>query len=89
MDVPKKANTSEPKTAMYSIQHGRGEKLLSARDVADRLGMSEGWVRDHARGAKPSIRAVKLGSRLRFREIDVEEFIQQCLTEAKKRGWAA
>lgn len=65
------------------------ESLLSAEEVAKRLGMSPGWVRDHARGAQPSIRCVKLGSRLRFREEDVEEFIQRCLTEAKKRGLAA
>ncbi len=64
MDLAERANTSEPKTAMYPIQRGRGEKLPSAQDVADRLGMSEG--RGNARGAKPSIRAVDRNEDMRL-----------------------
>ena len=51
------------------------ERLCTPRQVAARLGVSERWVRDHATRRNPHIRAVKLGSRLRFREIDVNEFI--------------
>jgi predicted DNA-binding transcriptional regulator AlpA len=65
------------------------EKLLAAEQVAKRLCMSVGWVRDHARGAYPQITCVKLGSRLRFKESDLEEFIKRCRKEAEKRGWAA
>jgi len=51
------------------------ERLCTPRQVAARLGVSERWVRDHATRRNPHIRAVKLGSRLRFREADVNEFI--------------
>lgn len=53
------------------------ERLCTPKQVAARLGVSERWVRDHATRRNPRIRAVKLGSRLRFREADVNEFIAQ------------
>ena len=56
-------------------------RLLSAQQVADRLGVSERWVRDHATRRQPRIRAVKLGSLLRFRSSDVDEFLNAQLTE--------
>ncbi|MFL6438785.1 MAG: helix-turn-helix domain-containing protein [Terriglobales bacterium] len=55
--------------------------LLNAQQVADRLGVSERWVRDHATRRQPRIRAVKLGSLLRFRSSDVDEFLNAQLTE--------
>ena len=57
------------------------ESLLNARQVADRLGVSERWVRDHATRRQPRLRAVKLGSLLRFRSSDVDEFLIAQLTE--------
>lgn len=51
-------------------------RLLSAGEVATWLGVSAGWVRDHATRKQPRLRAVKLGRLLRFRQQDVEEFIQ-------------
>jgi predicted DNA-binding transcriptional regulator AlpA len=38
--------------------------------------VSAGWVRDHATRKQPRLRAVKLGKLLRFRQQDIEEFIQ-------------
>lgn len=63
------------------------ETLLTAKQVAERLNISVSWVRGHARGLQPSIRAVKLGGSVRFREADVGEFVKRCLTEAKTRGF--
>ena len=51
------------------------EKLLTPQEVADRLGVSQRWVRDHATRRWPRITAVKLGSLLRFRWRDVEDFL--------------
>ena len=66
-------------------QANRGNEaqcLLNAQQVADRLGVSERWVRDHATRRQPRIRAVKLGSLLRFRSSDVDEFLTSQLTES-------
>lgn len=51
------------------------ERLLTPQEVADRLGVSQRWVRDHATRRWPRITAVKLGSLLRFRWTDVEDFL--------------
>lgn len=51
------------------------ERLYSPEEVAERLGVSERWVRDHATRRNPHIRAVKLGPLLRFRWTDVERFV--------------
>ncbi len=51
------------------------EPLATAVQVAKRLGVSERWVRDHATRRSPKLPVVKLGSLLRFRPEDVEQFI--------------
>jgi excisionase family DNA binding protein len=51
------------------------EDLLTPEQVAKRLGVSPRWVRDHATRRSPRIPAVDLGSRMRFRPSDVEDFI--------------
>jgi excisionase family DNA binding protein len=60
------------------------ERLYSAREVAERLGVSERWVRDHATRRNPRIRAVKLGPLLRFREADVADFIAKQTADISK-----
>lgn len=63
------------------------ERLLTPREVAERLGVSERWVRDHATRRYPRIVAVKLGSLLRFRWTDVEEFLsRQMLQDSSNKG---
>jgi predicted DNA-binding transcriptional regulator AlpA len=52
------------------------ERLLNAREVAARLGVSERWVRDHTTRRSPRIRAVKLGTLIRYRRVDVEIFME-------------
>jgi excisionase family DNA binding protein len=57
------------------------ERLFTAQEVAERLGVSERWVRDHATRRKPRLRAIKLGPLLRFRWSDVEALVAQQATE--------
>jgi hypothetical protein len=52
-------------------------RLLGPRDVARWLGVSSGWVRDHATRKEPRLRTVKVGKLLRFRPEDIEEFLRQ------------
>ena len=52
-----------------------GERLLTAQEVAARLGVSERWVRDHASRRNPRIPAIKLGPLVRFRRFDIDEFV--------------
>ena len=56
--------------------------LLSLDQVADWLGVSKDWVRDHATRRNPRIPVVRLGGKralLRFRPEDVEQFINSQL----------
>ena len=51
------------------------DRLLNAREVAHKLGVSERWVRDHTTRRSPKIRALKLGTLVRYRWADVELFM--------------
>jgi excisionase family DNA binding protein len=64
-----------------SISLSATERLYTPQEVADRLGVSERWVRDHATRRNPRIRAIKLGPLLRFRWIDVEQFVAAQTTD--------
>lgn len=63
------------------IRHGREQRgsdpLLEPSEVARWLGVSSGWVRDHATRKQPKLKCVKIGKLLRFRPEDVEEFIRR------------
>jgi len=50
--------------------------LLGPAEVAKWLGVSVAWVRDHATRKSPRLPAVKAGKLLRFRPVDVRNFIQ-------------
>jgi predicted DNA-binding transcriptional regulator AlpA len=52
------------------------DRLMNAREVASKLGVSERWVRDHTTRRSPKIRAVKLGPLVRYRWADVEVFME-------------
>ncbi len=54
------------------------QRLLGPADVAKWLGVSSGWVRDHATRKEPRLKAVKVGKLLRFRPEDVEDFLRTC-----------
>jgi hypothetical protein len=61
----------------------RPNRLLHVADVAEWLGVSKGWVRDHASGRRqPRLFSIKLGPAKgkglwKFREEDVHQFIQE------------
>jgi excisionase family DNA binding protein len=76
---PDDLQTGSPNSTVVTLQPS--ERLLSSQEVADRLGVSERWVRDHATRRSPRIRAVKLGPMLRFRWSDVEDFLSNQLLE--------
>ena len=53
------------------------DRLLNARQVADKLGVSERWVRDHTTRRSPRIRGIKLGLLMRYRREDVDAFMAE------------
>jgi predicted DNA-binding transcriptional regulator AlpA len=69
---------------MISERQQPGEKqssqmpLLSLDRVAELLGVSKAWVRDHATRRNPRLPVVRLGGKraiLRFRPQDIDNFI--------------
>jgi hypothetical protein len=52
-------------------------QLLSVDQVAQILGVSQAWVRDHATRKQPHLKCVKVGKLLKFRPDDLEGFINQ------------
>ena len=86
IDFPETTQEVGPSTGSRSRLRP-DEHLLTPQQVADRLGVSQRWVRDHATRRWPRITAVKLGSLLRFRWADVEEFLthQTLVPSSKKR----
>jgi excisionase family DNA binding protein len=66
--------------AIYAAKtEERPERLLTAQDVAQWLGVSARWVLAHAAGLnRPVLPSVKLGKAVRFARSDVEDFIRQC-----------
>ena len=55
--------------------------ILTAREVAELLRVSEGWVRDHATRKQPRLPMVKLGDHkgapLRFDLDEIKEFVEK------------
>lgn len=54
-----------------------GMRLYSVEQVAQILGVSPAWVRDHATRKQPHLKRVKVGKLLKFRPVDVEGFINE------------
>jgi len=52
-------------------------KLLTPEEVAGRLGVSPGWVRDHSTRKHPRLPAVRIGRFLRYRHEDLERWIDE------------
>jgi excisionase family DNA binding protein len=60
-------------------------RLLNAKQVAERLNVSKAWVFQHANGArKPLLPSVKMGGAVRFREADIDTFIERCRRAMEK-----
>lgn len=75
--------TSTPPALNQLSVSSRRMRLLDVSDVAEWLGVSKGWVRDHASGRRQSrLLGIKFGSAKgkglwKFREEDIHQFIQQ------------
>ena len=66
---------------------GQLRALLTLDQVAEMLGVSKAWVRDHATRRFPRIPVVRFGDRrglLRFRPEDIEGFIKSNLLSAEE-----
>jgi len=63
--------------AASASQEQFGVPLLSVEQVAQKLGVSPAWVRDHATRKQPHLKRVKVGKLLKFQPDDIDEFIKQ------------
>jgi predicted DNA-binding transcriptional regulator AlpA len=61
------------------------DRLLDARQVAAKLGVSERFIRDHTTRRSPRIPGVKLGKLLRYRAADVAIFMAELNTHPSSR----
>lgn len=65
---------------MSGAEQLHSSPLLTAKDVARELSVSEAWVRDHVTGRRsPALPVIRLGERkavLRFRRADIDRFLQ-------------
>jgi hypothetical protein len=52
-------------------------KLLTASELAQWLGVSEGWVRSHCGRREPLLPVKRLGKLIRFRVEDIERFLEK------------
>jgi predicted DNA-binding transcriptional regulator AlpA len=68
-----------------SIAVPGNDRLMNARQVAAKLGVSERWVRDHTTRRSPRIRGLKMGSLMRYRLADVEAFLAELDTQPSSR----
>lgn len=63
------------------VPHSPGhDRLMNARQVAEKLGVSERFIRDHTTRRTPRIPAVKLGKLIRYRLADVDAFMAELHT---------
>jgi excisionase family DNA binding protein len=68
-----------------AAQSNRDERLLNAREVAEKLGVSERFIRDHTTRRSPKIPAVRLGKLIRYRRTDVDDFMAEMDTLSSSR----
>jgi excisionase family DNA binding protein len=63
-------------------------ELMTIREVAKKLGVSENWVYSHLRVRKPLVPHVRLGGNIRFRESDIDRWIEEQVENAVRQGAA-
>jgi excisionase family DNA binding protein len=62
--------------------------LMTIKEIAKKLGVSENWVYSHLRGRKPLVPHIRLGGHIRFREADIDKWIEEQLENAIRMGAA-
>jgi excisionase family DNA binding protein len=63
-------------------------ELMTIKEVARKLGVSENWIYSHLRLRKPLVPHVRLGGHIRFREVDIERWIEEQVRNAVRLGAA-
>jgi len=63
-------------------------ELLTIKEVARKLGVSENWVYSHLRLRKPFIPHIRLGGHIRFREVDIDKWVEEQVQHAGRLGVA-
>ena len=58
------------------VKNSDGSPLIGPTEVARRLGVASGWVRDHATRKLPRIPVVRMGRLMRFRISDIDGIVQ-------------
>jgi len=61
----------------YAPPNFENERLLNIADVAAWLGVSKSWVYDHTTRKQPFLPCIRLGEMTRFRQADIEKFIEE------------
>lgn len=84
-DLALSSESSPPELAVETVSSRGENRLLDAREVAARLGVSERFIRDHTTRRSPRIPGVKLGKLLRYRAADVEIFMAELNTLSTSR----
>ncbi len=53
------------------------EKALRTKEVAELLNVSRAWVREHITKARPLLPHIRMGRVVRFRESEIEAFLEK------------
>ena len=61
-------------------------KLMTVKEVAKKLGVSENWVYSHLRLREPLVPHFRLGGHIRFREEDIDIWIEEQVRNAVRLG---
>ncbi len=68
------------------VRRDDGSALIGPAEVARLLGVSSGWVRDHATRKTPRIPVVRIGRLMRFRPADIKVIVQHGFTSENWRA---
>lgn len=63
-------------------------KILTAHEVAERLRVSENWVKEHTRSRCPAdqrLPYLKLGKHLRFSDVAIEAYLEKLAGETRMK----
>jgi excisionase family DNA binding protein len=63
-------------------------ELMTIKEAAKKLGVSENWVYSHLRVRKPLVPHVRLGGNIRFREADLDTWIEEQVQNVVRTGAA-
>jgi prophage regulatory protein len=63
-------------------------ELMTIKQVSKKLGVSENWVYNHLRLRKPLVPHIRLGGNIRFREADIDRWIEEQVQKAERLGEA-